>query len=112
MKHLPPVRAKVAKFSVLSIVGALAATGLSTSQSAGAVAPAFVQVVAAVPQTNQTTVSVKFTKAQSAGDTNIIAIGTGDITSNITSVKDSVGNIYAVAAPMTRGATQSQAIYS
>jgi hypothetical protein len=85
--------------------------GLSNVGQVEAAGPAFVQVVAAQPQTNQTSVSVTFTKAQSAGDTNVIAIGWGDTTSNITKVTDSEGNVYAVAAPTVRGLTQSQAIY-
>ena len=38
-------------------------------------------------------------------------IGWNDTTSNITSVTDSNGNTYTVAAPVTRGSKQSQAIY-
>ncbi len=78
---------------------------------ANAAGPAFVQVVAAQPQTNQTAVTVTFTKAQTAGNTNILAIGWGDTTSNIVSVTDSKGNAYAVAAPTMHGSQQSQAIY-
>src|ERR1700733_5740629 len=71
-----------------------------TAQAAG---PAFVQVVAVQPQTNQTTVTVTYTKAQAAGDTNVLAIGWADVTSNITKVSDSSGNTYAVAAPTGHG---------
>ncbi len=92
-----------AAFSLTGTVGASAAT-----QAAG---PAFVQVVAAQPQTNQTTVTVTYTKAQAAGDTNVLAIGWGDVTSNIAKVSDSSGNTYAVAAPAVHGSEQSQAIY-
>ena len=92
-----------AAFSLTGTVGASAAT-----QAAG---PAFVQVVAAQPQTNQITVTVRYTKAQAAGDTNVLAIGWGDVTSNIAKVSDSSGNTYAVAAPTVHGSVQSQAIY-
>ena len=92
-----------AAFSLTGTVGASAAT-----QAAG---PAFVQVVAAQPQTNQITVTVTYTKAQAAGDTNVLAIGWGDVTSNIAKVSDSSGNTYAVAAPTVHGSVQSQAIY-
>jgi hypothetical protein len=70
-------------------------------------------VSAATPQTNQSQVSVTYTNAQVAGDTNILAIGWKDATSNITSVMDSAGNSYQVAAPThrNRGAGLSQAIY-
>jgi glucose/arabinose dehydrogenase len=72
---------------------------------------AFVQVNAATPQTNQSSVTVTYTSAQVAGDTNILAIGWNDATSNITSVTDSAGNIYQLAVPVARGAGLSQAIY-
>ena len=72
---------------------------------------AYVQGNAATPQTNQTQVSVTYTSAQVAGDTNIIAIGWNNDTSNITSVTDSAGNVYELAVPTARGNGLSQAIY-
>ena len=73
--------------------------------------PAFVQVNAAMPQTNQSSVAVTYTSAQIAGDTNILAIGWNNATSNITSVTDSAGNTYQLAVPTARGSGVSQAIY-
>ena len=73
--------------------------------------PAFVQVNAATPQTDQSSVAVGYTGAQVAGDTNILAIGWNNATSNITSVTDSAGNTYQLAVPTARGAGLSQAIY-
>ena len=85
---------------------------LAVNAAAAAVAPpAFVQVNAAVPQTNQSTVPVTYTNAQVAGDTNILAIGWNNATSNITSVTDSAGNAYQLAVPTFRGNGVSQAIY-
>ena len=79
---------------------------------AAAVAPpAFVQVNAATPQTNQSSVAVTYTSAQTAGNTNILAIGWNNATSNITSVTDSAGNTYQLAVPTARGSGVSQAIY-
>ena len=72
---------------------------------------AFVQQNYATPQTNQTQVSVTYTSAQVAGDTNILAIGWNNATSNITSVTDSAGNVYQLAVPTARGNGLSQAIY-
>ena len=72
---------------------------------------AFVQVNAATPQTNQSSVTVTYTNAQIAGDTNILAIGWNNTTSNITSVTDSAGNTYQLAVPTARGSGVSQAIY-
>ncbi len=73
--------------------------------------PALVQVSAATPQSNQSQVSVGYISAQTAGNTNIIAIGWDDTTSNITSVTDSAGNVYEIAVPVVRGSGISQAIY-
>ena len=67
--------------------------------NATAATPAFVQVNAATPQTNQSAVTVAYTSAQVAGDTNILAIGWNNTTSNITSVTDSAGNMYQLAVP-------------
>ena len=69
------------------------------------------QVNAAVPQTNQSSVAVTYTGAQTAGNTNILAIGWNNATSNITSVTDSAGNTYQLAVPTARGNGVSQAIY-
>jgi hypothetical protein len=74
-------------------------------------APTFVQQASAVPQTPQTTVSATYGGAQTAGNTNIVAVGWNNATSNITSLTDSTGNTYALAAPLTRGDGLSQAIY-
>ena len=82
-----------------------------TVANAATAPPAFVQVKAATPQTNQSSVAVTYTNAQVAGDTNILAIGWNNATSNITSVTDSAGNTYQVAVPTARGSGVSQAIY-
>ena len=82
-----------------------------TVANVAAAPPAFVQVNAAVPQTNQSSVAVTYTSAQTAGNTNILAIGWNNATSNITSVTDSAGNTYQLAVPTARGTGVSQAIY-
>jgi outer membrane protein assembly factor BamB len=79
--------------------------------SGGPPGPQFVQVNSATPQTNQSTVSVSYVQAQAAGDLNVVAVGLNDATSTITSVTDSAGNVYQLAAPLTRGSGLSQAIY-
>ena len=71
----------------------------------------FVQVNSATPQTNQSTVSVPYVQAQAAGDLNVVVVGFNDAKSTITSVTDSAGNAYQLAAPLTRGSGLSQAIY-
>ena len=94
------------------VVPDAAQTYTATFNVATAPAPlAFVQANAATPQTNQTQVSVAYTSAQVAGDTNILVIGWNNATSNITSVTDTAGNIYQLAVPTVRGSGISQAIY-
>ena len=93
------------------VVPAAAQTYTANFNAAAVSPPAFVQVNAAVPQTNQSSVPVTYTSAQTAGNTNIVAIGWNDATSNITSVTDSAGNAYQLAVPTARGSGVSQAIY-
>jgi hypothetical protein len=81
------------------------------ASASNANAAVFVQVSAATPQSNQSQVSVTYANAQAAGDTNILAIGWNDATSNITAVTDLAGNTYQVAVPTARGNGLSQAIY-
>ena len=83
----------------------------AAAAAAAVAAPAYVQVNAATPQTDRSAVSVAYTQAQLAGDTNILVIGWNNATSNITSVTDLAGNVYRVAVPTARGAGVSQAIY-
>ena len=71
----------------------------------------FVQVNSATPQTNESTVTVPYLTAQGVGDLNVVAIGFFNATSTITSVTDSAGNVYQLAAPLKTGTGMSQAIY-
>ena len=79
--------------------------------SLGTASAVFVQQNYATPQTPQSSVSVTYTGAQTVGNTNVLAIGWNDVTSNISSVTDSAGNAYQVAVPTFRGNGLSQAIY-
>jgi hypothetical protein len=56
-------------------------------------APQFVQAGSATPQTPQSSVSATYADPQTAGNTNIVAIGWNDVTANIASVNDSRGNV-------------------
>ena len=117
--------AGVATFANLSINAAgsgytlaASATGLtgSTSSAFNVTAVgggiAFVQVNSAVPQTPQTSVTVKYTKAQTAGDLNVVVVGWNDSTAQISSVADSAGNTYSLAVgPTVQTGTATQAIY-
>ncbi len=62
-------------------------------------------------QAKNTSVSVAYTNAQTAGDLNIVAVGWGDTTSAISSVTDSRGNTYTKAVGPTANTGLQQAIY-
>lgn len=71
----------------------------------------FVQQSSATPQANEQSVTVTYGGAQTAGDTNIVAIGWNSSTSSVSSVTDSEGNSYLVAVPIATGNALSQTIY-
>jgi len=73
--------------------------------------PAFVQQAYATPQSPQSVVSATYPSAQTAGDTNILAIGWNDTTASIASVVDGAGNVYHAAIATYRGSGMSQAIW-
>ena len=84
----------------------------TTSAGGTPVTPAFKQTNNAVPQTPQSTVSVTFTAAQSAGGLNVVAVGWYDTTSQVLSVTDNRGNNYQrVAGPTTQAQAGTQSIY-
>jgi hypothetical protein len=70
-----------------------------------------VQQSFATPQAPQSVVHATYEQAQTAGHTNILAIGWNDITANLLSVVDSAGNVYQQAMPTYRGSGMSQAIW-
>src|SRR5262249_29456557 len=74
-------------------------------------AATLVQVNAATPQTPQTSVAATYLQAQAAGNTNILAIGWTDATSNIVSIQDAMGNTYRRGVATARGTGLSQAVY-
>ena len=82
-----------------TIVVPAAQTYTANFNAAAVSPPTFKQVNAAVPQTDQSSVPVTYASAQTAGNTNILAIGWNNATSNITSVTDSAGNTYQLAVP-------------
>jgi PKD repeat protein len=73
---------------------------------------AIAQIASAVPQSSQSTVSVKLAQAQSAGNLNVVVVGWNDATSAVASVTDSRGNVYSrVAGPTSVPGALSQSIY-
>ena len=80
--------------------------------SSAASSIAFVQVKSAVPQGTSTRIALTYTKAQTAGNLNIVVVGWNDSTAQVSSVTDSKGNAYALAVgPTVQSGTASQAIY-
>ena len=72
----------------------------------------FVQVNSAVPQSSPTSVAVKYTSAQTAGNLNVVVVGWNDSTATVSSVSDSAGNVYQRAVgPTTVAGFLSQSIY-
>jgi hypothetical protein len=84
-------------------------TGPPPSSAVGGLG--FVQQAYTCPQSPQIQVAVDYASAQTGGNLNILAIGWNDVTANITSVTDSVGNTYQMAVPTFQGSGLSQAIY-
>ena len=96
------------RFLILTL--ALAVGGM-LPQARGAPV-AFVQANSATPQTPQTSVAVPYTQAQTLGNLNVVVVGWNDSTAAVSSVVDSSGNTYALAAaPVVQSGTASQAIY-
>ncbi len=86
----------------------------SATTSSGSTPPpiTFVQSNSADPQSSPTSVSVKFTAAQGAGDLNIVVVGWNNSTATVGNVTDSSGNVYAVAVgPTVQSGVATQTIY-
>ena len=82
--------------------------------SALALTPNFVQGNSAVPQTPQSKVTVAFSSAQNGGDLNVVVVGWGDATSQVSSITDSKGNLYQLAVgptALTGSAPLTQSVY-
>ncbi|HEY7337758.1 MAG TPA: IPT/TIG domain-containing protein [Bryobacteraceae bacterium] len=103
--HSSGLRSRWARFFVL-----LGVCICSNDLSAATIS--YVQSNYATPQSAQTTVSVTFTKAQKAGDLNVVVVGWNDSTATVTGVTDKSGNRYTLAVgPTVQGPVASQSIY-
>ena len=111
--HFSPLRSFVSRrLAALPFLSAIASFFLAGS--ALAVTPNFVQGNSAVPQTAQSKVTVPFTAAQKLGDLNVVVVGWGDATHQISSVTDSKGNLYLLASGptvLTGSAALTQSVY-
>jgi hypothetical protein len=77
----------------------------------GFTTPSYIQSNYAVPQTPQKTVTVPYTAPQTAGNLNVVIVGWNDSSAKVTSVVDSKGNSYHLAAGPTVGNELTQSIY-
>ena len=90
--------------------------GLATvlcASTAPAITPNYVQGNYAAP-TWQSSVTVPYTAAQTAGDLNVVIVGWNDSTTQVTSLTDSKGNVYQLAVGptvLTGSPALSQAVY-
>ena len=73
----------------------------------------FVQVASgpSTVQSSNSTVAVAYPSPQTAGDLNIVVVGWGDASSSVSSVADSMGNIYTRAVGPTQNSGVQQSIY-
>ena len=62
----------------------------------------FIQLAYATPQSAQLTVSVSFGSAQTSGNLNVVVVGWSDTTVAVSSVTDSIGNVYTLAVGPTQ----------
>jgi chitodextrinase len=87
-------------------------TATAATQAGPPPAPAFVQGGSSAPQSPQSTVTVTYNAAESAGDLNVVIVGWNDSTSQVTSVSDAAGNNYVRAlGPTVLAGIASQSIY-
>jgi len=106
-----PVPTGATTGNVVVTVSAQPSNGVNFTVGAGSPI-VFIQANSASPQATQTPVTVTYTGAQTAGNLNVVIVSWNDSTATISSVTDSIGNTYAVAAaPVVQSATASQAIY-
>ena len=72
----------------------------------------YVQGNSATPQTSQTSVTVTFPAAQTAGDLNVVVVGWNDSTATVSTVADKSGNNYLPAVgPTIQSGVATQSIY-
>jgi len=106
-----PVPSGATSGNVVVTVNAVPSNGVSFT--VGTVSSIlFVQTNSATPQATVTSVPVVYTGAQTSGNLNVVVVGWNDSTASVSTVTDSLGNNYAVAAsPIVQAGVASQAIY-
>ena len=72
----------------------------------------FIQLSYATPQSDVSTLSVKYVAAQTAGDLNVVVVGWNDTSATVASVTDTSGNVYTRAVgPTSYPGALTQSIY-
>src|SRR5678815_547441 len=72
----------------------------------------FVQLSYATPQSDTSTLNVKYVAAQTQGNSNVVAVGWNDTSATVTSVTDTSGNVYTRAVgPTSWPGALTQSIY-
>jgi hypothetical protein len=90
---------------------------LATTNQSTASPISFIQLAYATPQSAQLTVPVPFGSAQTSGNLNVVVVGWNDTTAAVSSVTDSIGNVYTLAVGPTQNPgsagtlTLTQSIY-
>jgi hypothetical protein len=85
---------------------------VATVTRAQSSAIAYVQSNSADPQIPQSTVTVPYAAAQTAGNLNVVIVGWNDSTARVLTVADTRGNAYVLAVgPTVQTGTATQAIY-
>ncbi len=111
----PPCRRSRQRSTIVSYVSVIVVIALALGVQPGkAQTPSivYVQGNSAVPQAPQTTVTVAFAAAQTAGNLNVVVVGWLDSVAHVQSVVDAAGNVYALAVgPTVRSGFGTQAIY-
>ena len=107
-----PVPAGATSGNVVVSVGGVASNGVAFTVTSTAANITFVQSNSADPQAPQTTVTVPYTLAQTAGNLNVVVVGWNDSTAKVNAVTDTKGSVYAlVGVPVVQSGTATQAIY-
>jgi len=91
---------------LVCLVLLLIVTGIHANASVS-----FVQVASATPQGSNASVAVSYPRAQTSGNLNIVVVGWNDTTAKVSSVNDTRGNIYLLAAGPLKGTRLTQSIY-
>ncbi|MGH8305523.1 MAG: chitobiase/beta-hexosaminidase C-terminal domain-containing protein, partial [Steroidobacteraceae bacterium] len=101
-------------FNAIAVLSGFRVSPIASATYTIGAAPtiAFVQSGYATPQAPQTAVSVGFAALQLSGDLNVVVVGWNDSTRTVSSVTDTAGNAYSLAAgPTVQSGTATQAIY-